>query len=81
MSRSIAGRVVGVFATSHSPGMTGFPDRAEPGKRAAVQRALAEVRDRIARLNPDVLVLVSVEHFTNFSLANLPAFAIGTATD
>ncbi len=79
MSRSAGGQLVGVFVTSHSPGITGFPEKAEPRQRAAVERALAEVRDRIALLNPDALVLVSVEHFTNFSLANLPAFAIGTA--
>jgi aromatic ring-opening dioxygenase catalytic subunit (LigB family) len=69
-----AGQVVGVFATSHSPGITGFPERAAPAARAAV-----EVRRRIDGLAPDALVVVSVEHFTNFSLANLPAFAITTA--
>lgn len=74
-----AGRVVGAFATSHSPGITGFPERAEPAQRKAVEDAFADVRDRIAALEPDALVVVSVEHFTNFFLANLPAFAVCTA--
>ncbi|MBQ0894886.1 hypothetical protein KBX37_17570 [Micromonospora sp. U56] len=73
------GRVVGVFATSHSPGITGFPERADPAQRKAVEDAFADVRDRIAALEPDALVVVSVEHFTNFFLANLPAFAVCTA--
>lgn len=73
-------RVVGVFATAHSPGITGFPEKAEPEQRSAVLEAFAAVRSRVAQLDPDVLVLVSVEHFTNFSLANLPTFAIGTAS-
>lgn len=73
------GRVVGVFATSHSPGITGFPERAEPAQRKAVEDAFADVRDRIAALEPDALVVVSVEHFTNFFLSNLPAFAVCTA--
>jgi protocatechuate 4,5-dioxygenase beta chain/2,3-dihydroxyphenylpropionate 1,2-dioxygenase len=73
------GRIVGVFATSHSPGITGFPERAEPRQRDVVDAAFAQVRERIAELAPDLVVAVSVEHFTNFFLSNLPAFAIGTA--
>ncbi|WNM35722.1 hypothetical protein RKE30_37875 [Streptomyces sp. Li-HN-5-11] len=73
------GRIVGVFTASHSPGITGFPERAEPGQRAAVERAFAEVRRRVEELAPQAVIAVSVEHFTNFFLGNLPAFAIGTA--
>ncbi|MGI5490389.1 hypothetical protein [Microtetraspora malaysiensis] len=73
------GQIVGAFATSHSPGITGFPERAEPAQRAAVEGAFAEVRRRIERLAPDAVIAVSVEHFTNFFLGNLPAFAIATA--
>jgi aromatic ring-opening dioxygenase catalytic subunit (LigB family) len=75
------GQVVGVFAAAHSPGMTGFPERAEPEKRKAVMDAFTTVRNRLTGLAPDAVIAVSVEHFTNFSLANLPAFAIGTAAD
>lgn len=74
-----SGRIVGAFTTSHSPGITGFPERAGAVQRAAVETAFAEVRDRVAALEPDALVVVSVEHFTNFFLANLPAFAICTS--
>jgi aromatic ring-opening dioxygenase catalytic subunit (LigB family) len=73
------GQIVGAFAASHSPGITGFPHRAEPQQRAAVEEAFAEVRRRIERLEPDAVIAVSVEHFTNFFLGNLPAFAICTA--
>lgn len=72
------GRIVGSFAASHAPGITGFPERAGVEQRKAVEGAFFEVRDRIAALEPDVLVVVSVEHFTNFFLGNLPAFAICT---
>lgn len=73
------GRIVGVFAAAHSPGMTGFPERADPAQREAVMSAFDTVRTRIEALAPDAVVAVSVEHFTNFSLGNLPAFAIATA--
>jgi protocatechuate 4,5-dioxygenase beta chain/2,3-dihydroxyphenylpropionate 1,2-dioxygenase len=73
------GQLVGVFAAAHSPGMTGFPERADPAQRKAVEAAFDTVRARIEALAPDAVVAVSVEHFTNFSLGNLPAFAIATA--
>ncbi|MGH9110346.1 MAG: 2,3-dihydroxyphenylpropionate 1,2-dioxygenase [Acidimicrobiales bacterium] len=75
------GHVVGVFATAHSPGITGFPERTEAAKREPVEAAFRKVRDRIRTLAPDALVVASVDHFTNFSLAQLPAFAICTADD
>ncbi|MEU6661975.1 hypothetical protein [Streptomyces sp. NPDC046821] len=79
MSRN--GQIVGVFAASHSPGITGWPERAPADARAAVETAFAEVRKRIEELRPDAVIAVSVEHFTNFHLGNLPAFAIATGDD
>ncbi len=75
------GSVVGVFATSHSPGITGFPERAEDAQLEAVNGAFAEVRERIDALEPDAIVGVSVEHFTNFFMDNLPVFSIATADE
>ncbi|QBI53637.1 DODA-type extradiol aromatic ring-opening family dioxygenase [Streptomonospora litoralis] len=73
------GRIVGAFTASHSPGITAWPERAEPAKREAVESAFTEVRRRIDELAPDAIVAVSVEHFTNFHLGNLPAFAVATS--
>lgn len=72
------GQVVGAFTASHSPGITGWPERADETQRVAVEKGFAEARDRIAALRPDAVIAVSVEHFTNFHLGNLPAFAIAT---
>ncbi|HZR51780.1 MAG TPA: hypothetical protein VFB06_19985 [Streptosporangiaceae bacterium] len=69
----------GVFATAHSPGLTGFPERADPAKRDAVMAGFGEAAKRIADIGPDAVVAVSVEHFTNFFLANLPVFAVITS--
>src|SRR5919112_6401093 len=73
------GKIVGAFAASHSPGVTGWPERAEPRKREAIEGAFAEARRRIDALEPDAIIAISVEHFTNFNFGNLPAFAIATA--
>lgn len=74
-----SGRIVGVVATSHSPGITGFPQRADARQRTAIAEAFDAARGHIEALRPDALIVVSVEHFTNFFLANLPAFAVCTA--
>ena len=70
--------IVGAFTASHSPGITGWPERADADKRRNVEAAYAEARDRIDALRPDAIIAVSVEHFTNFNLGNLPAFAVAT---
>ena len=72
------GKVVGAFAASHSPGITGWPERVADGIRGNVEAAYSEVARRIEVLDPDAVICVSVEHFTNFNLGNLPAFAIAT---
>ena len=73
------GTIVGAFAASHSPGVTGWPERAEPRKREIIEAAYREASRRIEALQPDAIVAISVEHFTNFNFGNLPAFAIATA--
>lgn len=77
----MTGSVVGAFTASHSPGITGWPQRADPVRRAAIEDAYAQARRRLDALRPDVIIAVSVEHFTNFHLGNLPAFAIATGDD
>lgn len=73
------GRVVATGCLSHSPGITAFPDRADPAAAGRVLSALSELKVFLARSAPDALVVFSAEHFTNFSMANLPTFAVGTA--
>lgn len=70
------GTVVGAFTASHSPGITGWPERAEPVRLSAVEAAFGEARRRLDELAPDAVIAVSVEHFSNFHLGNLPAFAV-----
>ncbi|MGJ3508179.1 hypothetical protein [Enemella sp. A6] len=72
------GAIVQVFATSHSPGIAGWPERAGEGQYEAVMAGYAEVARRLHEMKPDAIIAVSVEHFTNFHLGNHPPFAIAT---
>jgi 2,3-dihydroxyphenylpropionate 1,2-dioxygenase len=70
-----------VFAgvASHAPGITG---RAHMADAAVAQGFHAEFRrmgDRLAAARPDALMIVSAEHFANFFMNNMPAFAVGMA--
>ena len=70
-----------VFAgvCSHAPGITGREDRAPQALRDAFYGAYHGMRDALHAARPDALVIVSAEHFANFFMNNMPAYAIGMA--
>jgi aromatic ring-opening dioxygenase catalytic subunit (LigB family) len=57
--------------------MNAAPDAAPPAQRAAFFEGWAGLRARVAARRPDVVVIVSNEHFTNFFLDVFPATCIG----
>jgi 2,3-dihydroxyphenylpropionate 1,2-dioxygenase len=66
-------------ACSHAPGITSRPEKADPAARTEVFAAFARLREAIHAARPDALVIVAAEHFANFFMNNMPAFAIGMA--
>jgi aromatic ring-opening dioxygenase catalytic subunit (LigB family) len=72
------GKLVALFAMSHAPGQTGFPDSAPALKKANVYAAWSELRKRFEAAEPDVLVGISNDHFQNFHRVQ-PPFCVGTA--
>jgi hypothetical protein len=68
--------VVGSFAVSHAPGMLAWPDRADAGMHERlIDGAYREAGERLRALHPDVVVLVTGEHFANF-FSVIPPFCI-----
>ena len=72
-----------VFAgiMSHGPGMTARADRADPAVRDPFYAALGQMRDALEQSRPDALVVIAAEHFANFFMNNMPAYAIGMADE
>ena len=70
-----------VFAglCGHGPGFTGRAEMADPDQLALMHDAFSEMRRRLEASRPDALVVVAAEHFANFFMDNMPAFAIGMA--
>jgi len=73
--------LVGAFVASHAPGITGRPTLPPAAESEAVYRAYRDLRARLEATRPDVLVVVSPEHWANFFLDHMPSFCIGVADE
>ncbi|MDH4280541.1 MAG: extradiol ring-cleavage dioxygenase [Acidimicrobiia bacterium] len=64
---------------SHAPGITGRADQADPEVRDAFYAAYQDMRTAIVESGAEALIVVAAEHFANFFMDNMPAFAMGMA--
>jgi aromatic ring-opening dioxygenase catalytic subunit (LigB family) len=72
-----------VFAgvCSHAPGITGRAHLADPGPRDAFHAAFRSMGDALMASRPDALIVIAAEHFANFFMDNMPAYAMGMADE
>jgi aromatic ring-opening dioxygenase catalytic subunit (LigB family) len=70
-----------VFAgiCSHGPAITGRAELADPTLRDAFYAQFDRLRGALERARPDALVIITGEHFANFFMNNMPAYAVGMA--
>lgn len=66
---------------SHAPGITGRAHMADPALKDAFHGAFFQMGDAMRATRPDALVVVAAEHFANFFMNNMPAFAVGMADE
>lgn len=69
--------LVGIFATSHGPLIAREWDRLSTSARDQLNAGFGTLAERINAMRPDVLVIVSPDHWVNFFLNNMPAFCVG----
>ena len=62
---------------SHAPGITGRAERAPPELRDPFYAAYHRLRDELADAKPDAVIVLAAEHFANFFMNNMPAYALG----
>jgi aromatic ring-opening dioxygenase catalytic subunit (LigB family) len=72
---------VGAFAASHAPNLGRYWDEFPAPLRERLARAYRAVGARIEAVRPDVLIVVSPDHWVNFFLDNLPAVCIGVGEE
>lgn len=63
----------------HAPGITSRPHAVAPELLAALHAAFDRQRRALLEARVDAIVVVSAEHFANFFLDKMPAFAVGLA--
>ena len=70
-----------VFAgiCSHAPGITGRAHLADPAVKDALHAEMYRLGESMRETKPDALILIGAEHFANFFMNNMPAYAMGMA--
>jgi aromatic ring-opening dioxygenase catalytic subunit (LigB family) len=69
--------IVAAMAMTHSPGLTGWFDRASEEYQQLALNATAEMRRRLESARPDTLVMVSNDHLLNWAINNIPEYTVG----
>ena len=64
---------------SHAPGITGRAERADPALREPFHAAFRAMGETLRAARPDAVIIIAAEHFANFFMNNMPAYAMGMA--
>src|SRR5918993_1294458 len=68
-----------VFAgvCSHAPGITGRAHLADAAVKDEVHKQFHRMGEQLRAAKPDAVIVIAAEHFANFFMNNMPAYAIG----
>jgi hypothetical protein len=69
--------IVFAAAVSHAPGITAWRAAASTAQRENIDAAFATLGGELASAAPEVVVLLTSEHWTNFFLDHVGAFCVG----
>jgi len=70
-------KLVGAFAASHAPLMARAWEAVGPERVASISKTFEELSRRYHEARPDVLVMISPDHWVNFFINNLPSICFG----
>src|SRR5205823_12497606 len=73
--------LVGAFAASHGPLLVREWERVPADEKKRLTAAYHELGRRMKAAKPDVLIVVSPDHWSNFFLDNYPAVCIGVGEE
>ena len=74
-------KLVGAFASSHAPLMARAWESVGPERLASIKKTFAEMGRRFKEAKPDVLVVISPDHWVNFFINNLPSICVGVGEE
>lgn len=70
-------KLVGVYAASHGPLIVRNWKEVRPADQQSVTAAFSELGRRVSAARPDVMIVISPDHWTNFFINNLPSICVG----
>jgi aromatic ring-opening dioxygenase catalytic subunit (LigB family) len=73
--------LVGIYAASHGPMIVRNWKTLAPAEKSSLDGAFSELGARIKAAKPDVLVVISPDHWVNFFIDNLPAICVGVGEE
>ncbi len=73
--------LVGVFAASHGPVIVRDWDKLDPKIQGDLNAAFEETGRRLMASRPDLIVVISPDHWVNFFMNNLPGVCIGVGEE
>jgi 2,3-dihydroxyphenylpropionate 1,2-dioxygenase len=73
--------IVAALAASHAPGITGWPESAPAEQTERFFKGYEKLRETLIAGRPDLLVVITPEHWANFFLDKMPAFCLGMAQE
>jgi Catalytic LigB subunit of aromatic ring-opening dioxygenase len=69
--------LVGCFAASHGPLLVREWEALPADQKVRLAAAFGELGRRVSSLNPDVIVEIAPDHWSNFFLDNIPSVCVG----
>ena len=69
--------IVAAMAMTHSPGLTGWFERAPMQQQLLAKKATDEMRWRLEAAKPDVILGFSNDHLLNWPINNVPELTVG----
>ncbi len=71
--------IVFACAASHAPGITAWTEAAPKAQSDKIIGSYRQLGEMLAAAKPEALLAITVEHWANFFLNQMPAFCIGRA--
>lgn len=75
------GEIVAAIGTAHAPQFLTRPDSEDPRQLEEVYRAFATLKERLAAIAPDAVIIIANDHVENFYLNAVPAFTVYTGSE
>ena len=69
--------ITAALAAGHAPGITGWPEAADAEQSKRFFAAYERLKERLNASRPELLIVITPEHWANFFLDKMPPFCLG----